>query len=226
MESKGLNSKSKVYYERQNVYEIFSRAEDYPKKVEDFLRKHINGGKVLDAGCGSGKWISLLETLSEEYIGIDLSEEQIKEARKKINKSNSILQIGDLENLNFPDNSFDFVISSWALGTITLKEKREKVVQELKRVLKPNGTIYLIENDSVGEFEQLRGHIKRTEDYNNWLRKHGFQVTQKLESHFQFSNLSEATTVFAEIYGEQISNKIRTEKINHHILIFEYKLAE
>lgn len=39
MESSGLNSKSKAYYEKQKVYEIFSRAEDYPKKVETFLKK-------------------------------------------------------------------------------------------------------------------------------------------------------------------------------------------
>ena len=165
MESSGLNSKSKAYYEKQKVYEIFSRAEDYPKKVETFLKKNIKGEKILDAGCGSGKFLPLLEELSNTYIGIDLSEEQIKKAKTKTNKSNSILQVGDLEKLNFSDNSFDFIVSAWVLGTVILEEKREKVIQELKRVLKTDGTIYLIENDSTGEFEKLRGHIKRTKDY-------------------------------------------------------------
>ncbi|MCI8544721.1 MAG: class I SAM-dependent methyltransferase [Bacilli bacterium] len=226
MEKNGLNSQSKAYYEKQRFYEIFSRAEDYSKKLDLFFKKHIKGRKILDAGCGSGKFLPLLERLVDEYVGIDLSEEQIKEAQKKINKKNSILQVGDLEKLNFLDASFDVVISSWVLGTITDEMKRKNVIDELKRVLKPNGTIYLIENDSDGEFEKLRGHIQRTEEYNNWLIKQGFQIIQKLETNFHFSDLEEVRTVFGEIYGKQISNQIKAKKINHHILIFKYKLTQ
>lgn len=226
MENKGLNSASEAYYEKQNIYEIFSKAEDYPKKVDEFLKKNIKGGKILDAGCGSGKFLSLLEELVNEYVGIDLSKEQIKEAQTKINKSNSVLQVGDLEKLDFSDNSFDFIISPWVLGTITSEEKRKNVIDELKRVLKSNGVIYLIENDCIGEFEELRNHMKKTEDYNNWLMKQGFQIVEKIETNFQFSTLEEARNVFGEIYGKQIKSKIKGEKINHHILIFEYKLTQ
>lgn len=84
----------------------------------------------------------------------------------------------------------------------------------------------MIENDCIGEFEELRNHMKKTEDYNNWLMKQGFQIVEKIETNFQFSTLEEARNVFGEIYGKQIKRKIKGEKINHHILIFEYKLTQ
>lgn len=179
----------------------------------------------MDAGCGSGKFLSSLESLSEEYVGIDLSETQIVEARKKKQKEKSILQVDDLENLSFETNSFDVVISAWVLGTIMNLKKRKKAVEELKRVLKPNGVIYLIENASDGEFEKIRNHKEKTDEYNTWLEQQGFYVVEKMNTYFNFSDLEEAKKVFGEIYGEEVSKNIKSKKIEHEVLIFQYKLT-
>lgn len=228
MESKGLNSVSNAYYEKQVFYEKFSEAEDTPKKIEEFLKDRIKWKKVLDAGCGSGKFLPLLESLSEKYVGIDLSENQIEEAKKKRNKESSLLQVGDLECLSFANDTFDVIVSAWVLGTIIDIKKREKAVEELKRVLKPNGVIYLIENDSHGEFEQIRGHIEdgKTRAYNEWLEQSGFGGVKEIKTYFLFENKEEAQGVFSEIYGEKVSNQIQSEKIEHQVLIFMVKLDQ
>ena len=51
------------------------------------------------------------------------------------------------------------------LGTILEVDRRNKVLEEMKRVLKHDGNIYLVENDIGGEFEEIRNRypdIKRT----------------------------------------------------------------
>ncbi len=225
LKSKGLNSSSSAYYDEQKVYEQFSKAEDMPKKIEAFLKKHVCGKRILDAGCGSGKFLPLLEILSREYVGIDLSKDQIKEARKKKGKENSIVKVGDLEHLPFEAETFDVIISPWVIGTIIDLEKREKVVQNLKRLLKKKGKIYLIENASTGEFEEIRNHHLdgKTKEYNDWLLKHKFQVVERINTYFEFHDLEEAKNVFEKIYGKEVSQKIQSKKIEHNVLIYQYE---
>ena len=57
MENLNLSEKSKNYYEENDIYEIFSIAEDYPNKIYEYLLPKIKGKIVLDLGCGTGKFM-------------------------------------------------------------------------------------------------------------------------------------------------------------------------
>ncbi len=221
---KNLMQDSQAYYQDNDYYEIFSRAEDYPGYITDFIKNNLKCNTILDAGCGTGKFINILESVSNKYIGIDLSKDQINKALTKSNKTNSQFIVSNLNNIPLEDNSVDIIISEWVLGTIKDIEERDKCIEELKRVLKKDGRIYLIENNSKGEFEDLREKYKThaTTNYNNYLLNRGFKIIQKYNSYFLFNNIDECKQCFNVIYGNKVSNKITKEKINHDILIFEY----
>ncbi len=100
--------------------------------------------KVLDAGCGIGLYgLNYAIKQKADVIGVDMSKDKIENA-EKLKKSLGITNIkfekGDLTNLKFKDNSFDFVLCSDVLEHIP---NDKKALKELARVLKKGGSLIL-----------------------------------------------------------------------------------
>lgn len=224
MDTKNLSEKSKAYYGENYYYELFSSAEDYPNKILNELKSEVKNKVVLDAGCGSGKFLPVVSKLAKYYYGIDASSSQLVLATNKIiNKEKVTLIYSDLCDISLEDNSIDIIYLSWVLGTILDLNKREQVLKQLLRVLKPGGKILLIENNIGNEFEELRGRDKdnRTSDYNNWVLSKDFKVSKEFTTYFKFNTVEEAKKVFDVIYGNEVSSKLNSRNINQNIIIFE-----
>lgn len=100
-------------------------------------------GMVLEVGVGTGK---NLKYYPEEcsVIGIDNSEGMLEKAREKAEGlKNVTLLLMDAENLEFPDNSFDYVITTFVLCSIP---DPVKALKEMHRVLKPDGEMINLEH--------------------------------------------------------------------------------
>jgi len=106
--------------------------------VEDYLTE---GEKVLDLGCGNGRWFKLFQKKKIDYVGVDFSEELIKVAKR--NYPQAKFQTADILKLPFPDNCFDKIYSIAVLHHIPSEELRLKSLKEAKRVLKPGGILIL-----------------------------------------------------------------------------------
>ena len=221
---KNLLKDSKAYYENNDYYEIFSIAEDSENKVSSYLETISKDKIILDAGCGTGKFLNILEKNATKYIGIDLSNEQLKKAKSKSLKDSSVFMCSNLTNLQIPHNSIDLIVSSWVLGTITDVDERNKAISELKRVLKQNGIIVLVENAQGSEFESLRDRDKdnRTKLYNDWILDNGFILDKSIDTCFNFKDLDETKKCFDVIYGKKVSDKITNNIIEHKINIYKY----
>jgi SAM-dependent methyltransferase len=98
------------------------------------------GKRVLDAGCGLGYGIEILSSAgAAEVIGLDLNAEAVEEARRRINGAGSIQQ-GDIQGLDFGDDSFDLVV---CFETIEHVEEAPAALAEFHRVLRPGGVLLL-----------------------------------------------------------------------------------
>jgi len=91
---------------------------------------------VLDVGCGTGRWTAYFVKKGARVIGLDISAEMLKIARKKV--PNAKFKLGDVRNLPFPSNYFDFTFASFVLGHLRAFRKAYK---EMIRVTKPGGVI-------------------------------------------------------------------------------------
>lgn len=225
MDTKNLLKDSKAYYENNDYYEIFSIAEDGENKVGSYLEEICKDKIVLDAGCGTGKFLNILEKKSKKYIGIDLSAKQLEKAKSKSKKDTSEFICSNLSNINLDNGQIDLIVCSWVLGTIIDIDERNKCLGELKRLLKPNGIIILIENDENSEFEEIRNRTKdtRTRDYNDWILSNQFNIEKQINTYFIFNSFQDAKKSFDVIYGKEIASKINNNKIEHKIAIFKYQ---
>lgn len=156
----------------------------------------IEGCTVLDLGCGTGRDVYLASKLvgpKGYVIGVDMTDEQLAVARRHVNsqarrfgfsKPNVDFRQGYIEDLvacDLPDNSVDLVISNCV---INLSPEKQRVFEEIFRVLKPGGELYFsdvfadrrmpdsLKNDPVLYGECLGGALY-IEDFRRILRSLG-----------------------------------------------------
>lgn len=112
------------------------------------------GASVLDLGCGEGV-LALLKRKGVRLFGVDISPELLTLARRN---GYDEVSASALTALPFSDHSFDYVVSLDVLGHISFSEK-QRVISEMKRVLKPEGTtmhgIECLDRDLHGDYETM-----------------------------------------------------------------------
>ena len=128
----GLMEKGKMDSWRQDLWD----------KIDEY--KPENDGKLLEAGIGTGKNIKYYPD-DIELFAIDFSEKMLAEARKKAEKYQKDVHLinMDIENLDFPDNHFDIIVTSCVFCSVP---NPVKGLKELKRVSKPEGKIIMLEH--------------------------------------------------------------------------------
>jgi ubiquinone/menaquinone biosynthesis C-methylase UbiE len=136
------------------------------------------GMNILDVGCGTGSLTIAAKQkqgLEGEVVGIDPSSNMINVAKQKAGKAGVEIdfQVGVIEKIDFPDDHFDLVLSSLMMHHLP-DELKKSGLQEVHRVLKPNGTLLIIELDP-GAFSLaslIHGHSTRLSAELEKTRRH------------------------------------------------------
>ncbi len=94
-------------------------------------------GRILDVGCGPGPLVADLLHRKHEVWGVDLSASMIEQCRRRFgNRPKAHFDTGNIERLEFADQSFDAVM---CLGVVEYLDADAPALQELNRVLRPGG---------------------------------------------------------------------------------------
>jgi ubiquinone/menaquinone biosynthesis C-methylase UbiE len=144
------------------------------KAWTDLIRENIGKGTtldVLDVGTGPGFFAILLAQEGHRVSAIDCTQSMIDEARKNAESEgvNVCFNVSDAQDLKFPDESFDIIISRNVTWTLI---DAERAYTEWKRVLRPGGRVIIFDaNWNLRLFDEnlMREYEKSVEDY-----KHNF----------------------------------------------------
>lgn len=110
----------------------------------------VPGEKLLDLGCGNGRFFEFFKSKKVNYIGLDYSKDLIELARQKFPETKFL--VADAMNLPFENNFFDKVYTIAVLHHIPSKGLRLKFLREARRVLKPGGLLVL----TVWKFQEKK----------------------------------------------------------------------
>ncbi len=169
--------------------------------------------RVLDAGCGTGRFTLPLARQGIQVVALDASREMLDVARRKATEAGVAQQVefvlGDVENLDYGDGTFDGAVS---MAVLRHFPSPARGIAELARVTRPGGVLVLdYLNRSVFRFyEPLRGLLVRNpnvpnshffrnyystfDEVRDLMAASGIQVVQrqgisKLPSHFLLCRL-------------------------------------
>ena len=128
-----IENKQKEFYNSQYSDSEYAKGIEGREEalgLKEFIEKYdLKDKKVLEIGCGRGAFQDLIE----DWIGVDISSEVTNFLHKPF-------KVAEAENLPFEDNSFDAI---WSITTLEHVINPEKALEEIIRVLKPDGVAYL-----------------------------------------------------------------------------------
>lgn len=151
--------------------------------------------KVLDIACGTGEFERLVLTQepTQEIVGVDISEKMLAIARQKLHAyPNVSFHTAPASALPFCDNSFDLVVSA---SSFHYFEDPVAALVEMKRVLKPNGRVVILDwckdyllcqlCDLVLKFSDPAYQQCYTEaEFHHLLEMAGFGIRRATRFHF------------------------------------------
>lgn len=151
---RGFNERNENYFSvfpQGNPSEIFTKA---------LLKAGNRNRRMLDIGCGPGKYTEMWAPNYAQIVGLDRSSESLAYGREHRTAPNLEFVLGDSRMLAFPDDSFDVAVTRLSPHSLA----------EMIRVLKPRGLAFCMrvgETDAL-ELRRLFGQVdlvKKMEGY-------------------------------------------------------------
>ena len=178
----------KFYNKKPDVYDRLSASQDRGNKILKFISRNtnLNGKTVLDIGAGTGRFSIPLASKARLLYALDNSNTMLKILREKIRKRKikniRVLKSG-FEKIPLPDESVDIIVSFWSFPVHSKNWDRD--FREIKRVLRKDGRIIIIDNHYDGEYKRIKKRIedpkhnktfsKFSHDTHRWFFSRGFR---------------------------------------------------
>ena len=138
---------------------------------DEIISEYVKPGiKMLDLGCGTGELVEKSAKIGADVSGLDISKGMLNVAKNRIEKLNLEKKVklyhsesGMVEmNALFEDNSFDLVTSTLLISEL-YDEELSWLLKEIRRILKPSGTVVIAGEVVPGNF------FKRILYFFSWL---------------------------------------------------------
>jgi ubiquinone/menaquinone biosynthesis C-methylase UbiE len=168
--TKGIRIRWPRWYDALNRLHFLGREEQFRERTVE-LAGIRSGETVLDVGCGTGNLAMAAKARAGadgHVYGNDAAPEMIREAERKAaaRQLDIRYQVALIEDISYPDRTFDVVLSSLMLHHLPRDLKRRGIA-EISRVLKPGGRLFAVDVDppllgnlrTVEEAMELNGFI-------------------------------------------------------------------
>ena len=163
---------------------------------------------VVELGAGTGRLSTMMAPLVRSLYAFDASDAMLALAESKLRAlglSNWQTQLADHRQIPLPDQCADLVISGWSICYLNDKQRAdwqtpfEQALAEMKRLLRPGGTILIIETEGTGvSTPQPPNSMRR---YLGWLREQGFAF-EWTRTDYKFVSWEEARALVPFFFGD------------------------
>lgn len=184
--------------EKNNITYWEELVNDSPKEYlellsfeEEYVKSAIKkDSKILEVGCGDGRSLNYLKEITRDLQGIDHDRKAVLDARKNLGEESKIY-LSEAEKLPFGEETFDYVLCLMTFSN--LAQKKLKILEEMKRVLKKSGKIIVT-------------------CYSEKALKTRLEMYKKLNVPIKEINKN-GTVIFSESLGDNISEQFSEEEL-------------
>jgi len=198
-----------TYRDAPEVFELFSRAQDRggilsPELIE---KAGLGGRRVLEIGCGSGRWTRDLAAAAASYVALEPVPGLLALALRKGGPRAHWLR-ARAQALPFSDGAFERVVALWVFANLR-RGLLQGALDEARRALRPGAELWVVENHWEDEFQALRreaGSAVQVEVAP--LLAAGFELATTLETEMCFESPAEARRVLGQILGARVEREL------------------
>jgi SAM-dependent methyltransferase len=168
----------------RRVLEANFREEKVVIRRELFTQaRRISGRRpqVLDVGCGTGELAAVFLQAGYAYAGIDVEPERIAYAQRAYPSGR--FAVMDATVLSWPDAVFDHILVTGVLHHLE-DDVVDRILGEMRRVLRPGGRALVMEDTAVGFKLNLLGALVHLADEGSFIRRDD-QYAALFQRHFQ-----------------------------------------
>jgi ubiquinone/menaquinone biosynthesis C-methylase UbiE len=212
-------SHKEIYTRYADQYERLVSRSDYQQNILQALNRieSLEQADVVELGAGTGRLTCKLTPLVKSIHAFDASRHMLAVAVAKLKKSglrNWWVGVADNRRLPLDDRVADIVVSGWSICYTVLwhretwREELNKALAEMRRVLRPGGTIILLESLGTG-YQSPRPPRLLGVYYEFLSRVKGFSSAW-IRTDYRFESLAEAEALTRFFFGED-----KVEKIAH-----------
>ena len=208
-----------VYEQQGEKYQQLIAREDYLGNLLPAIQNLVPliGLDIIDLGTGTGRLASLLGPITAKVYAFDQSEHMLGVAANllaNLSMDPWLIAAADHKAIPLPWNSTDLILSGWSFCYLAVwggedwKSAIRDGLSEIKRVLRNQGSVILIESLGTGNLEpQSPDKLK---PYFSYLEAHGFRRSW-IRTDYKFRSRDEARDLTAFFFGEEMLQNIKME---------------
>lgn len=206
-----------TYRKQADQYDLLVSREDYQHNLIKAINRirNVDDLNVIDLGAGTGRVGLLFANRTASSIALDLSPQMISLAKEKFHDGghrNWSVSAADHRALPLVNGCADLVISGWSICYLvdwyqkTWKKELERAFREIYRVLRPGGTIIIIETQGTG-FEKPNPppHLVH---YFEYLNNAGFEHFW-IRSDYRFKDIEESFHTAQFFFGADLAKQVK-----------------
>ena len=209
-----------IYRQHTDQYEHLISYEDNEQRLWPALSaiQSFDRADVVEWGAGTGRITALIAPVARSIVACDLNAHMLQVARIKLRQYAGLIwqtAVADHRHMPLPDRCADVSLAGWTLGYFNAQAYgngwRQAIgcaIEQMQRVLRPGGTIIIIETLGTG-FTEPRPPTEALAAYYQVLEAEmGFQATW-IRTDYVFDSLDQAAALTSFFFGGEWADKVR-----------------
>lgn len=211
-----------IYANSAELYErLIAREDQRGNLFQTLMDIHPFDGKtVVEFGAGTGRLTRIMSVLVNYIHAFDLAPAMLQEAYRVLSESGmENWSFTQADNCRMPlaSNSADIVVEGWSFAHVmgwypdSWQAETDKMLSEMQRIVKPGGTMILIETMGTGNRKPEAPNEDLATLYQYWEEQHGFDY-QWIRTDYQFASVAEADELIRFFFGDEMADTLVADK--------------
>ena len=207
-----------IYLHQADRYEALVAREDHAQNLPRALDQIYpwRGADVIELGAGTGRVTMLYAPAAKSIHLFDASRPMLDVAVAKLRKANRshwLASVADNRQLPVSDGVADVSIAGWSFGHFTgwypstWQVEIEQAIEQLRRVLRPDGVMIIIETLGTGHESPLAPSDALAAYYQLLEQDYGFSSTW-IRMDFRFESSVEAAALLGFFFGDELADHV------------------
>jgi ubiquinone/menaquinone biosynthesis C-methylase UbiE len=207
-----------IYATQAAQYERLVAHEDYQHNIQRALGRIVPGGEldIIELGAGTGRLTRMLAPAARSVCAFDASSHMLQLNALKLAQQglrNCLLAAADHRHLPLGNHTADLALSGWSICYLAVEysdwqAEVERVLAEIARVLRPGGTVIILE--TLGTGYETPHPPDSLAAYYALLEQKGFHFDW-IRTDCRFESLAEAEELVRFFFGDELASQVVAE---------------